>query len=77
MMLGPEYGPEVLAQKSRDMAATLGAAPRPFDEAYRYEWDNGLFEWFSSQPGARELEARSWRRIRRRSASNTARTSRR
>jgi serine/threonine-protein kinase len=49
-ILGPEYGPEVLAQKSRDIAARLGGTARPFDEAYRYEWDNGLFEWFSSQP---------------------------
>ena len=49
-MLGPEYGPEVLAQKSRDISAQLGGAAHPFDEAYRYEWDTGLFEWFSSQP---------------------------
>ena len=47
---GPDYGPEVLAQKSRDIAAKFGAAARPFDEAYRFEWDNGLFEWFSSRP---------------------------
>ena len=49
MMLSPDYGPEVLAQKSRELAARFGAT-RPFDEAYRYEWDNGLFEWFSNQP---------------------------
>lgn len=50
MILRPEFGPEVLAQKSRDIAARFGAAARPFDESYRYEWDTGLFEWFSSQP---------------------------
>ena len=50
MTLAPEYGPEVMAQKSRDIAAKFGAAARPFDEAYQYAWDNGLFEWFSSQP---------------------------
>jgi serine/threonine-protein kinase len=49
--LGPNYGPEVLAQKSRDIAARFGAAELPADEAYKYEWDGGLFEWFSSQPG--------------------------
>jgi len=51
MILAPDYGPEVLAQKSRELAATFGAPARPFDESYRYEWDVGLFEWFSSQPG--------------------------
>ena len=54
--LGPAYGPEVLAQKARDIAATFGAAAQPFDETWRYEWDVGLFEWFSSQPRPRELE---------------------
>ena len=29
MMLGPEYGPEVLAQKSRDIAAQLGGSRTP------------------------------------------------
>ena len=51
MILAPDYGPEVLAQKSRELAATFGSAARPLDEAYRYEWDVGLFEWLSSQPG--------------------------
>ena len=50
-MLAPEYGPEVMAQKSREIAGKLGAAARPFDEAYLYDWNQGLFEWFSSQPG--------------------------
>lgn len=50
LTLAPAYGPEVLAQKSRDLATRLGAAPSPFDEAYWYEWDNGLFGWFSRQP---------------------------
>jgi serine/threonine-protein kinase len=52
--LAPEFGPEVLAQKAREMSARFGAAARPVDEASRYEWDNGLFEWFSSQPGHRD-----------------------
>jgi serine/threonine-protein kinase len=33
MTLSPEYGPEVLAQKSRDIATKFGASTRPFDEA--------------------------------------------
>uniref|UniRef100_Q01YB1 Serine/threonine protein kinase n=1 Tax=Solibacter usitatus (strain Ellin6076) TaxID=234267 RepID=Q01YB1_SOLUE len=49
--LAPDLGPEVLAQKSREIAARFGAEARPFDEAYKYEWDNGLFEWFSNRPG--------------------------
>jgi len=57
--LGPDLGPEVLAQKSREIAARFGAEPRPFDEAYKYEWDNGLFEWFSSRPGGRA----NWNRV--------------
>ncbi len=47
--MAPEFGPEVLAQKSRDIAATLGVDPHPFDESFRYDWDSGLFEWFSTQ----------------------------
>ena len=50
LTLSPDYAPEVLAQKARDVAAGFGSTARPFDEAYRYEWDNELFEWFSSQP---------------------------
>jgi Protein kinase domain len=49
----PEYPPEVLAQKSRDIAGQLGAGKRPADESYSFEWDYGLFEWFSRQPGRR------------------------
>jgi serine/threonine-protein kinase len=51
LTLAPEYGPEVLAQKSRDLAKSLGVTARPVDEDWRYDWDNRLFEWFSSQPG--------------------------
>jgi len=50
MIVAPDYGPEVLAQKSRDIASKFGSVPRPFDEDYTYQWDGGLFEWFSSQP---------------------------
>jgi serine/threonine-protein kinase len=52
-ILEPEFGPEVMAQKARDVATKLGVPARPFDEVYTYEWDRGLFEWFSSQPGRR------------------------
>jgi hypothetical protein len=53
-ILAPPYGPEVLAQKARDIAAQFGVSQRPFDESYRFQWNNGLFEWFSSQPGRRD-----------------------
>ncbi len=49
VMLAPEYGPEVLAQKSRDVAARLGVTGHPYDEVYRFDWDDKLFEWFSSR----------------------------
>ncbi len=58
-VLAPEFGPEVLAQKARDIAVKLGAPPHPFDENYTYEWDYGLFEWFSTN----EKPRAQWSRV--------------
>jgi serine/threonine-protein kinase len=49
--LNPEFGPEVLAQKSREIVAQFGGPKRPFDQAYTFDWDRKLFEWFSSRGG--------------------------
>jgi serine/threonine-protein kinase len=49
--VNPELGPEVLAQKSREIVAQFGGPKRPFDQAYSFEWDQKLFEWFSSRGG--------------------------
>lgn len=50
-VVDPQYEPAVMAQKSRDISAQFGSAPRPVDEFYQYEWDTPLFEWFSSRSG--------------------------
>ena len=50
----------------RDMLGQTRDAPRGrSDEAYTYEWDNGLFEWFSSSIRTR-IGTRCWLPIRRR-----------
>ncbi len=38
----PEYSPDVLAQKARDMVQRLGYTRRPFDDAYGFFWDYPL-----------------------------------
>ena len=45
-MVQPEFGPEVMAQKSRDALQKLGATAKPADEIWGYSWDDGLFDWF-------------------------------
>jgi hypothetical protein len=57
VMLQPAYGPEVLAQKARDTIQKLGGA-RIADEAWGFEWDSGLFDWFlkNSKPVPRWSE---------------------
>ncbi len=58
-MLQPEFGPEVMAQKARDSLAALGVAPRPADEAWGFDWDNGLFAWYRDH----SKPAPDWRAI--------------
>jgi predicted Ser/Thr protein kinase len=60
-MLAPEYGPEVMTLKAREMAQKLTAAPRPYDESHRYNWDTGLIDHLRGQehfPKWEELLAR-------------------
>jgi len=40
----PEYGPEVLAQKARDIVRSLGASVAPADEAWEFNWDGAALE---------------------------------
>ena len=40
----PEYNADVLAQKARDAIARLGYTERQRDEAYGFDWDDGLIE---------------------------------
>jgi serine/threonine-protein kinase len=44
--LEPPYGPEVLAQKARDAIQKVGGAEPAADEAWGFDWDGGLFDWF-------------------------------
>jgi len=46
VLLQPEFGPEVMAQKARDAAQKLGVPPHPVDEAWGFGWDDGLFTWY-------------------------------
>ena len=46
LMLQPEFGPEVMAQKARDTLRKLGVSGRPADEVWGFQWDDGLFDWF-------------------------------
>jgi serine/threonine-protein kinase len=48
-MLQPEFGPEVLAQKARDLVRRLGVTARPGDEGYRFHWDKERVSWLRKQ----------------------------
>jgi serine/threonine-protein kinase len=59
VMLQPEFGPEVMAQKARDTLQKLGIGDRPADEAWGFSWDHGLFDWFRDH----SKPAPDWRAI--------------
>jgi predicted Ser/Thr protein kinase len=59
-MVAPEYGPEVMTLKSREIAQKFGVAARPYDESSRYAWDDAILGYFRNQsanPNWRELLA--------------------
>jgi len=59
-MVAPEYGPEVMTLKSREVAQKFGVTGRPYDESSRYAWDDGILGYFrkqSAKPNWRELLA--------------------
>jgi hypothetical protein len=43
-MLHAEYPPEVMAQKAKDVVARLAPGLRRGDQAYRFEFDSGVFD---------------------------------
>jgi hypothetical protein len=45
--MAPEYPPEVLAQKARDIAGRLGYAARPVDSEFGFWWDPDLAGYIS------------------------------
>jgi hypothetical protein len=53
----PEFGPEVMAQKARDLLAKLGAEDRRADDAYSFGWDSRMIDHFRKQAGT------DWSRI--------------
>jgi predicted Ser/Thr protein kinase len=59
-MIAPEYGPEVMTLKSREIAQKLGVTARPYDESSRYAWDAAILDYFrnkNANPNWRELLA--------------------
>ena len=49
-MLQPEYSPDVLVQKVRDLLPRLGVAGgRPADFAYGFDWNDDLFDHFKKE----------------------------
>ena len=59
-MIAPEYGPEVMTLKSRELAQKLGVTRRPYDESSRYAWDDAILGYLRNQsahPNWRELLA--------------------
>ncbi len=49
-MLQPEYPPDVLVQKIRDLLPRLGLPDtRPADFAYGFDWNDGLFDSFKKE----------------------------
>jgi hypothetical protein len=56
-MLQPEFGPEVMAQKARDVLAKIGVTDRRVDDAYSFNWDTGMTNHFRGKGGA------DWRKI--------------
>ncbi len=48
-MAQPEFGPEVMAQKARDLLAKLGVDDRRFDDAYTFHWDGRLIGHYRKQ----------------------------
>jgi predicted Ser/Thr protein kinase len=51
----PEFGPDVMAQKARDLVRQLGIPARPADHAYSFDWDNDLIGYYRKK-GAPEWE---------------------
>ncbi len=45
-MLQPEYSPDVLLQKARDMLPALGVPGKAADSAYAFDWESGLLDDF-------------------------------
>ena len=57
-MVAPEYGPEVMMLKSREMAQKFGVTARPYDESSRYSWDAAILDYFrnkNANPNWRDL----------------------
>jgi serine/threonine-protein kinase len=50
-MVQPEFGPEVMAQKARDLLAKVGVTDRRGDDAYSFSWDKRYIEHLRSQRG--------------------------
>ena len=48
-MIAPEYGPEVMTLKAREIAQKFGGARRPYDEWQGYDWDGAIFDYFKKQ----------------------------
>ena len=58
-MLQPEYSPEVLTQKARDLIRQLGFTDVRADEASGFDWDSGALDYLSGN--AKSLS--NWREI--------------
>jgi predicted Ser/Thr protein kinase len=43
--LDPQYPPEVLAQKAKDILQRLGYTERPFDEVYEFDWEGSFVNY--------------------------------
>ncbi len=43
----PEYSPDVLTQKARDLVRKLGYSAHPKDDAHGFSWDNGVPDYVS------------------------------
>ena len=41
----PQYPPEVLAQKAKDILQRFGYTGRPFGEAYEFDWEYSLVNY--------------------------------
>jgi predicted Ser/Thr protein kinase len=47
-LAAPEYSPDVLSQKSRDLIQKLGYNSHPVDDAAGFEWDSALINYAAS-----------------------------
>ncbi len=51
-MLQPEFGPEVMAQKAKDLVARFAPGATRADEAYGFEFDSSVFDDVKKQTGS-------------------------